>query len=66
AAQLKSLKALQQEINDRTEELDVVRTRQNNLSPEQEAEILRLQDEQRTLADLARDITRPRHDDGED
>lgn len=65
-AQLKMLKALQEEINERTEYLDEMRTRHKTLNPDQEAELARLQDDQRTLGDLTRDLTRPRKDDGEE
>ena len=36
------------------------------LTPEQEAEVQRLEDDQRGIADLARDLTNPKHDDGEE
>src|SRR6516165_1539523 len=41
-AQLKMLKSLQKEINDRTEALDELRRRNKQLSPEQTAELQRL------------------------
>jgi hypothetical protein len=66
AAQIKMLKALQEEINERTEYYDELRRRKKELTPEQNAEIDRLQTDQGTLADLARDLTRPKRDDGED
>ena len=65
-AQVKMLKSLQQEINERTDVLDELRRRDKPLSPEQTAELERLQTEQGTVADLARDLTRPKHDDGEE
>ncbi len=65
-AQLKLLKTLQQEINDRTDELDEQRRRKGTLTPEQTAELKRLAEDQGVLADLVRDMTRPRHDDGEE
>ncbi len=65
-AQLKLLKTLQQEINDRTDDLDEQRRRKGTLTPEQAAELKRLAEDQGVLADLVRDMTRPRHDDGED
>jgi hypothetical protein len=65
-AQLKLLKALQQEINDRTEALDEIRRRHKELTPEQAAELKKLAEDQGTLADLVRDMTRPKRDDGED
>jgi hypothetical protein len=66
AAQIKMLKALQEEINERTEYYDELRRRKKELTPDQNAEIDRLQTDQGTLADLARDLTRPKRDDGED
>jgi hypothetical protein len=65
-AQVKMLKSLQEEINERTEYFDELRRRNKELTPEQNAEIDRLQGDQGTLADLARDLTRPKKDDGED
>jgi DNA repair exonuclease SbcCD ATPase subunit len=65
-AQLKVLKALQQEINERTESLDELRRRNKTLTPEQTAELQRLAEEQGVLADLVRDMTRPKKDDGEE
>ena len=65
-AQIKMLKSLQEEINERTEYFDELRRRKKELSTEQNAEIERLQGDQGTLADLARDLTRPKKDDGED
>jgi hypothetical protein len=65
-AQLKLLKTLQQEINDRTEALDELRRRHKELTPDQTAELKRLAEDQGTLADLVRDMTRPRRDDGEE
>lgn len=66
AAQLKMLKALQQEVNTRTEELDEIKRREKTLNDAQLEEIRRLQDEQGTIADLTRDLTKPRKTDGED
>jgi hypothetical protein len=66
AAQLKMLKWLQEEINTRTEEIALVRERKAELTPEQEAELTQLRDEQGRIADLARDLTRPQRDDGEE
>ncbi len=65
-AQVKMLKLLQEELNTRTEELDEIKGRHKTLTDQQEAEISRLQDEQGTIADLARDLTRPKHTDGEE
>jgi hypothetical protein len=66
AAQLKMLKALQQEINDRTEFYDELRRRNKELTLEQQAELNRLHEDQGTLADLVRDLTRPKKEDGEE
>lgn len=66
AAQLKMLKALQEEINERTDFFDELKRRKKNLTPEQTAELERLETDQGTLADLVRDLTRPRQDDGEE
>jgi hypothetical protein len=60
------LKSLQEEINERTEYYDELRRRKKELTPDQNTEIERLQTDQGTLADLARDLTRPKRDDGED
>ncbi len=65
-AQLKMLKSLQQEINERTEALDELQRRNQKLTPEQAAELKRIGEEQGTLADLVRDMTRPKRDDGEE
>jgi hypothetical protein len=55
-AQLKMLRSLQLEINERTRELDTTRQRQNGLSPGQEKELESLGAEQGTLADLVRNL----------
>ena len=60
------LKSLQKEINDRTETFDELLRRNKTLSPEQNREVQRLGEEQGVLADLVRDLTRPRRDDGEE
>ena len=65
-AQLKLLKSLQQEINERTDSFDEKQRRNQKLNPEQTAELQRLGDEQGVLADLVRDLTRPKRDDGEE
>ena len=57
---------LQIELNERTETLDEIRTRKQQLDAEQESELASLQDEQRNVADMARDLTKPRRDDGEE
>jgi hypothetical protein len=66
AAQLKVLKMLQEEINDRTDEIADLRERNKGLDPDQEDELARLQSQQRRVADLARDLTQPKRDDGEE
>jgi hypothetical protein len=60
------LKALQEEINDRTESFDELRRRHKELTADQQREAERLATDQGTLADLVRDMTRPKRDDGED
>ena len=40
--------------------------RNKTLSPEQNREVQRLGEEQGVLADLVRDLTRPKRDDGEE
>jgi hypothetical protein len=65
-AQLKMLKALQQEINEKTEALEETKRRKGTLAPEQAGELERLAEEQGVLADLVRDMTRPKRDDGEE
>ena len=65
-AQIKVLKSLQEELNERTDFFDELRRRQNELNPEQAAELDRLHEDQGNLADLVRDMTRPKKADGED
>ena len=60
------LKTLQQEINERTESFDELRRRNQKMTAEQTKEIERLANDQGVLADLVRDLTRPKRDDGED
>jgi hypothetical protein len=60
------LKTLQQEINERTEALDELRRRNQKLTPEQTQDAARLAGEQGSLADLVRDLTKPKRDDGEE
>jgi hypothetical protein len=60
------LKALQEEINERTEYFDEQKRRGKQLTQEQTAELDRLHDDQGTLADLVRDLTRPKTDDAEE
>jgi hypothetical protein len=66
SAQLKMLKTLQQELNDRTEALDELRRRQGKLTADQAKEAEQLAIDQGGLADLARDLTRPKREDGEE
>jgi hypothetical protein len=65
-AQLKMLKSLQEEINDQTESLEETKRRKGHLTPEQTTDLNRLAEEQGVLADLVRDMTRPKRDDGEE
>ena len=60
------LKSLQQEINERTENLGELERRHKSLTPEQGAELKSLAEEQGVLADLVRDLTRPRRADEEE
>jgi hypothetical protein len=55
-AQLKMLRSLQIEINERTQELDALRLQQKSLSPAQQKELESLSTEQGTLADLVRNL----------
>ena len=66
AAQLKMLKSLQQEINERTDGFDELKRRGKTLTAEQTAEVDQLQNDQGTLADLVRDLTKPKSDDSEE
>jgi hypothetical protein len=65
AAQIKMLRSLQQELNERTDFFDELLKRQKDLNPEQTAELDQLHEDQGTLADLVRDLTKPKKDDGE-
>ncbi|MFM1802352.1 MAG: hypothetical protein RJA81_1704, partial [Planctomycetota bacterium] len=65
-AQLKMLKRLQSEINLRTEELDTRKQAGGKLSNEEETELDCLKTEQGRLADLLRDLSKPKRSDGED
>ncbi len=60
------LKSLQEELNERTDFFDELLRRQKELNPEQTAELDKLHEDQGTLADLVRDLTRPKKDDGEE
>jgi hypothetical protein len=65
-AQIKMLKALQLELNERTDFFDELLRRKKELNPEQADELKKLHEDQGTLADLVRDLTKPKKDDGED
>ncbi len=65
AAQIKMLKSLQQELNERTDSFDELIRRQKELNPDQVAELDKLHEDQGILADIVRDLTRPKKDDGE-
>ena len=66
AAQIKMLRSLQQELNERTDFYDELLRRQKELNPEQAAELEKLHEDQGTLADIVRDLTKPKKDDGEE
>ncbi len=63
-AQIRMLKAMQEDINIRTQELDELKRRDEPLSETQEEEFVRLEEDQHTIADLLRDLIRPRQPDG--
>ncbi|HEY2158658.1 MAG TPA: DUF4175 domain-containing protein, partial [Isosphaeraceae bacterium] len=65
-AQIKMLKMLQQEINERTDYFDELARRKKSLTPDQQRDLDRLHDDQGSLADLVRDMTRPKLPDGEE
>jgi hypothetical protein len=65
AAQIKMLKSLQEELNERTDFFDELLRRHKELNPDQTAELDRLHEDQGTIADLVRDLTKPKKDDGE-
>ena len=60
------LKSLQEELNERTEYFDELKRRGKELAPDQITEVDRLHDDQGSLADLVRDLTKPKADDGEE
>ena len=66
AAQIKMVKILQEEINERTDYFDELVRRHKELTPDQVAEVDRLHLDQGTLADLVRDLTQPKKSDGEE
>lgn len=63
-AQIRMLKAMQEEINTRTQELDEIKRRDEPLTDDQEREFVLLEEDQHTIADLLRDLIRPRRPDG--
>jgi hypothetical protein len=66
AAQIKLLRAQQIELNEKTDYFDELLRRHKELNPEQTAELEQLQKDQGNLADIVRDMTKPKKDDGED
>ncbi len=64
-AQLKMLKRLQTEINNRTNEYDKMASGGQKLTGEQKADLDSLKTEQGRLADLLRDLSKPKRSDGE-
>ena len=59
------LKALQQEVNDRTEFFDELKRRKKELTPDQTEELTKIESDQGTLADLVRDMSKPKKSDAE-
>jgi len=57
-AQLKLLKAMQEDLRQRTASFDQSRVREKDLTEEQRQQLLRLAEEQRQLADLADELAR--------
>ena len=64
-AQFKMLKRLQTEINNRTNEYDKMASGGQKLTGEQKADLDSLKTEQGRLADLLRDLSKPKRSDGE-
>ena len=64
-AQLKMLKRLQTEINNRTGEYDKIEKGGQKLTLEQKTDLESLKTEQGRLADLLRDLSKPKRSDGE-
>ena len=60
------LRALQLELNEKTDGFDELIRRQKELNPEQTTELEKLHEDQGTLADIVRDLTKPKKDDGEE
>ena len=65
-AQLKLIKLMQETINQQTEDLGQSVGRQQPLSPKQQRRLAMLSDDQRQLADLVLDLSRPTVEDPED
>jgi hypothetical protein len=65
-AQLKMLKLLQQEINERTQELQQQFARTSELTPQQQQEYRTLGEEQSQLADLVLNLSKPKDSAPED
>ena len=65
-AQIKMLKFLQLEINERTRLLGEDQGISKPLNPDQQREYARLSEQQGTLADLVRNLTKPKDDNPED
>lgn len=65
-AQIKMLKFLQMEINDRTKELDTAKVRSQGLSESQLREYTRLSEQQGMLADLVKNLVKPTEENPED
>ncbi|QDV33611.1 DUF4175 family protein [Tautonia plasticadhaerens] len=63
-AQIRMLKAMQEDINIRTQELDELKDADGPLSEAQEREFVRLEEDQHTIADLLRDLIQPKRPDG--
>jgi hypothetical protein len=63
-AQIRMLKAMQEDINIRTQELDEIKGADAPLTEAQEREFVRLEEDQHTIADLLRDLIQPKRPDG--
>ncbi|RUL88446.1 coiled-coil domain-containing protein [Tautonia sociabilis] len=63
-AQIRMLRAMQEDINIRTQELDELKNRDEPLTEAQEREFVRLEEDQHTIADLLRDLIQPKRPDG--
>ncbi len=63
-AQIRMLRQMQQDINARTQQLNILREQDIEFTEAQEAEFIQLGEDQRTIADLLRDLIRPKRPDG--